>query len=227
MGISGAIPAHALAASSSSGSPMENDARLRELVEENERLKSEIQRLRAKVESMGGSASASSRGSTGGHHGLTPPATPGVLGGLGGSSTGALLPSDEAYDGRRGSVLGGGPVESFLASAFVPFLTISPPPLSQPLFAPSSSSSSSSSRSPAARSLLEPSPYSAASPFYNSSSATPSPYPSNSPSPIPPPFSSHPALSFAAQYGTSSSSESSYPYPSSSSRLSLQSFAIM
>ncbi|KAG8969372.1 hypothetical protein FRC05_001111 [Tulasnella sp. 425] len=106
MGISGAIPAHALASSSSSGSPMENDARLRELVEENERLKTEIQRLRAKVESMGGSAaSASSRGSTGGHHGLTPPATPGVLGGLGGSSTGALLPSDEAYDGRRGGAI--------------------------------------------------------------------------------------------------------------------------
>ncbi|KAG9034367.1 hypothetical protein FS837_002226 [Tulasnella sp. UAMH 9824] len=242
MGISGAIPAHALngGTSSSPVSQSETDARLRELVEENERLKAEIQRLRARVESMGGSAASggsSSRSSTGGHHGLTPPATPSVLAGLGGNSSGALLPaasSDEVYGGRRGSAMGG-PVESFLASAFVPFLTISPPPTlspcspSQPppMFAPSSSPLSS-------RSLLE-SPYQAASPYYTNNSSSPSPYPSNSPSPIPHhPSNSHlahPALSSFAQFGaggiSSSSSESSYPYPSSSSRMSLQSFAIM
>ncbi|KAG8904612.1 hypothetical protein FRC01_008674, partial [Tulasnella sp. 417] len=71
MGISGAIPAHALNAGVGSSSQSETDARLQELIEENERLKTEIQRLRARVESMGGSAASggsSSRSSTGGQH---------------------------------------------------------------------------------------------------------------------------------------------------------------
>lgn len=119
MGISGPVSLQAV--NNDDATAEQNEARLRALVEENERLKTEIRNLRARIESLGGPS-----------RGLTPPMSTGTqLNSIGFSG-------DDLSDSRRRRRSADSELlrpaderKSYLASAFVLSL-FSPPPASLP-----------------------------------------------------------------------------------------------